>query len=70
MRHLIRVTGLIVDCGLDDAFRSGESNVWDVISELVMWKDVAKSALWFGSGSIFFMSSYLSKDSNFRYIIQ
>lgn len=45
-----------------------ESNVSEMISELVMWKNVAKSTLWFGSGSIFFLSSCFSRDSNFSII--
>ncbi|XP_020270651.1 WAT1-related protein At1g09380-like [Asparagus officinalis] len=43
-----------------------EDNAWEKIMELLLWKNVAKSTLWFGSGSIFFLSSCFSKDSNFR----
>ncbi|ONK66373.1 uncharacterized protein A4U43_C06F7090 [Asparagus officinalis] len=42
-----------------------EDNAWEKIMELLLWKNVAKSTLWFGSGSIFFLSSCFSKDSNF-----
>ncbi|ONK66371.1 uncharacterized protein A4U43_C06F7070 [Asparagus officinalis] len=45
-----------------------EDNAWEKIMELLMWKNVAKSTLWFGSGSIFFLSSCFSKDSNFSII--
>ncbi|XP_072965435.1 reticulon-like protein B17 [Typha angustifolia] len=38
------------------------------IWELIMWKNVAKSSLWFGLGSIFFISSSFSKDVSFSII--
>ncbi|XP_019707550.1 reticulon-like protein B17 isoform X2 [Elaeis guineensis] len=38
------------------------------ILELIMWKNVAKSTLWFGFGSIFFLSSCFSRDYNFSII--
>ncbi|XP_078177009.1 reticulon-like protein B18 [Carex rostrata] len=40
----------------------------DCLYELIMWKDVAKSTLWFGLGSIFFLSTSFSKDFNFSLI--
>jgi hypothetical protein len=39
----------------------------DCLYELIMWKDVAKSTLWFGVGTIFFFSTSFSRDFNFRY---
>ncbi|XP_015936290.1 reticulon-like protein B17 [Arachis duranensis] len=36
-----------------------------VISDLIMWKDVAKSTLWFGFGSLCLLSSCFSKGLNF-----
>lgn len=41
--------------------------LWERILELIMWKNVAKSSLWFGFGSMFFFSSSFSKDFSFRY---
>ncbi|PKA58816.1 Reticulon-like protein B18 [Apostasia shenzhenica] len=38
------------------------------ITDLVMWQNVAKSALWFGLGSILFLSSILSRDVGFSVI--
>ncbi|KAJ4808255.1 Reticulon-like protein [Rhynchospora pubera] len=40
----------------------------DCLYELIMWKDVAKSTLWFGLGSIFFLSTSFSRDFNFSLI--
>ncbi|XP_057730548.1 uncharacterized protein LOC130945870 [Arachis stenosperma] len=39
--------------------------VGQVISDLIMWKDVAKSTLWFGFGSLCLLSSCFSKGLNF-----
>jgi hypothetical protein len=33
----------------------------------VMWRNVAKSALWFRSGSMFFSSCSFSRDVTFRH---
>lgn len=41
--------------------------LWELMVELVMWKNAAKSSLWFGLGTMFFISSLLSKDVSFRY---
>ncbi|CAA7402534.1 unnamed protein product [Spirodela intermedia] len=37
----------------------------ETISELVMWKNFAKSSLWFGLGTLCFASSCFSRDFNF-----
>ncbi|OAY64829.1 reticulon-like protein B18 [Ananas comosus] len=42
--------------------------LWERILELIMWKNVAKSSLWFGFGSMFFLSSSFSKDFSFSII--
>ncbi|MED6146820.1 hypothetical protein PIB30_038221 [Stylosanthes scabra] len=39
--------------------------VGKVVSDLIMWKDVAKSTLWFGFGSLSLLSSCFSKGLNF-----
>ncbi|ONK80196.1 uncharacterized protein A4U43_C01F14960 [Asparagus officinalis] len=41
---------------------------WELILELVMWKNAAKSSLWFGLGTMFFLSSWFSKDVEFSWI--
>lgn len=38
-----------------------------MVVELVMWKSPARSAFWFGSGSMLFFSSF-SRDINFRHV--
>uniref|UniRef100_A0A804I7V9 Reticulon domain-containing protein n=1 Tax=Musa acuminata subsp. malaccensis TaxID=214687 RepID=A0A804I7V9_MUSAM len=49
--------------------RSSVDGLQEHIIELVMWKNVAKSTLWFGLGSMFFLSSCFSKDFSFRHDI-
>lgn len=39
--------------------------IGEVISDLVMWKDVSKSSLWFGFGSLCFLSSCFAKGVSF-----
>ena len=39
-----------------------------VVYDLIMWKDVAKSSLWFGLGCLCFLSSCFAKGMNFRWI--
>uniref|UniRef100_A0ACD6ANZ3 Uncharacterized protein n=1 Tax=Avena sativa TaxID=4498 RepID=A0ACD6ANZ3_AVESA len=45
--------------------QSGWESLWERIVELVLWKDVAKSALWFGLGSMFFFSCSFSREITF-----
>ncbi|KAM0914361.1 hypothetical protein ACQ4PT_011558 [Festuca glaucescens] len=45
--------------------QSGWEGLWERIVELVMWKDVAKSALWFGLGPMFFFSCSFSREITF-----
>ncbi|KAF0932691.1 hypothetical protein E2562_011986 [Oryza meyeriana var. granulata] len=51
--------------GADAAEVSGWEDLWERIVELVMWKNVAKSALWFGLGSMFFFSCSFSREITF-----
>lgn len=53
--------------GTDALEQSGWESLWERVVELVMWKDVAKSALWFGLGSMFFLSCSFSREITFRY---
>ncbi|KAH6833914.1 Reticulon family protein [Perilla frutescens var. hirtella] len=39
--------------------------IGEIINDLVMWKDVAKSSLWFGFGSLCFLSSCFAKGVSF-----
>jgi hypothetical protein len=39
-----------------------------VVYDLIMWKDVAKSSLWFGLGCLCFLSSCFAKGISFRWI--
>ncbi|KAL2331674.1 hypothetical protein Fmac_019255 [Flemingia macrophylla] len=39
--------------------------VGQVVSDLIMWKDVSKSTFWFGFGSLFLFSSCLTRGINF-----
>ncbi|XP_074556178.1 reticulon-like protein B17 [Curcuma longa] len=48
--------------------RSALDGIQEHIFELVMWKNVAKSTLWFGLGTLFFLSSCFSKDFSFSMI--
>ncbi|KAG0515955.1 hypothetical protein BDA96_10G321700 [Sorghum bicolor] len=54
----------VATCGTDFVERSELEGFWERIVELVMWRNVAKSALWFGSGSMFFSCSF-SRDVTF-----
>uniref|UniRef100_A0A5B7BKG6 Reticulon-like protein n=1 Tax=Davidia involucrata TaxID=16924 RepID=A0A5B7BKG6_DAVIN len=39
--------------------------IGQLISDLIMWRDVAKSSLWFGFGSLCFLSSCFARGINF-----
>ncbi|KAL7128992.1 hypothetical protein ABFS83_13G033000 [Erythranthe nasuta] len=51
----------INDCG--DGYNLDA--IGEVLNDLVMWKDVSKSSLWFGFGSLCFLSSCFAKGVNF-----
>ncbi|XP_062217357.1 reticulon-like protein B17 [Phragmites australis] len=53
------------DTGTDLVEHSGWEGFWERIVELVMWRNVAKSALWFGFGSMFFFSCSFSREIAF-----
>ncbi|KAL9454249.1 hypothetical protein AB3S75_009779 [Citrus x aurantiifolia] len=51
---------------MDDVGREGNlDRIGQVISDLIMWRDVAKSSLWFGLGCLCFLSSGFAKGVNF-----
>lgn len=51
--------------GTDFVEQSGWEGLCERIAELVMWRNVAKSALWFGFGSMFFFSCSFSREITF-----
>lgn len=58
------------DCGeleTNDGDGFNFNAIGEVLHDLIMWKDVSKSSLWFGLGSISFLSSCFVKGVNFRY---
>ncbi|XP_047051661.1 reticulon-like protein B17 [Lolium rigidum] len=48
-----------------NAEQSDWEGLWERVIELVMWKNVGRSAFWFGSGSMIFCSSSFSTDIEF-----
>ncbi|GKU96383.1 hypothetical protein SLEP1_g9624 [Rubroshorea leprosula] len=50
---------------LDDYDRGNLDRMGETISDLVMWRDVAKSSLWFGFGCLCFLSSCFAKGVSF-----
>jgi hypothetical protein len=48
--------------------QSGWEGLWERTVELLMWRNVAKSALWFGCGSMFFFSCSCSREITFRHV--
>lgn len=46
---------------VDDYDRSNLDRMGEIISDLVMWRDMAKSSLWFGLGCLCILSSCFSK---------
>lgn len=59
---------VLIWCSGEDACQSDLNRIGEIISDLVMWRHVAKSTLCFGFGSLCFLSSCFSKGFNFRYI--
>ncbi|XP_022762519.1 reticulon-like protein B18 isoform X2 [Durio zibethinus] len=49
----------------DDCKKSNIDQMGEMISHLVMWRDVAKSSLWFGFGCLCFLSSCFTKGVTF-----
>lgn len=51
--------------GPENVEQSDWEGLWEMVVELVMWKNVGRSAFWFGSGSMLFLSSSFSRDIDF-----
>ncbi|TQE03899.1 hypothetical protein C1H46_010563 [Malus baccata] len=50
---------------IDDEYRGSLDRIGQFMTDLIMWRDVARSSLWFGLGSLFFLSSCFAKGINF-----
>lgn len=50
---------------IDDEYRGSLDRIGQLMNDLIMWRDVARSSLWFGLGSLFFLSSCFAKGINF-----
>ncbi|KAL9340002.1 hypothetical protein Peur_066221 [Populus x canadensis] len=50
---------------IDEGDGSNLDRIGMVVYDLIMWKDVAKSSLWFGLGCLCFLSSCFAKGVNF-----
>lgn len=52
---------------LDNDENGSLDRIGQLITDLIMWKDAAKSSLWFGLGSLFFFSTCFTRGVSFRY---
>ncbi|KAL6145090.1 PREDICTED: reticulon-like protein B17 [Fragaria vesca subsp. vesca] len=50
---------------MDDEDGSGLDRIGQLLNDLIMWRDVARSTLWFGLGTLFFFSSCFTKGVHF-----
>lgn len=57
---------IYLDLGTVDSESYNIDAIGEVINDLVMWKDVSKSSLWFGFGSLCFLSSCFAKGVSLR----
>lgn len=61
------VTSSTLSPKISDGVQSKIDQIGQLIADLVMWKDVGKSTLWFGFGSLCFLSSCFSKGLTFSF---
>lgn len=62
--------GIVIgDLGTSDGDGCNMDAIGEMVNDLVMWKDVSKSSLWFGFGSLCFLSSCFTRGINFRYFM-
>ena len=52
---------------LDNDENGSLDRIRQLITDLIMWKDAAKSSFWFGLGSLFFFSSCIARGVSFRF---
>ncbi|KAL6594829.1 hypothetical protein ACP70R_048278 [Stipagrostis hirtigluma subsp. patula] len=50
--------------GAENEGLNGWEDFWEMAVDLIMWKNVARSAFWFGSGSMLIVSSTFSREIN------
>lgn len=55
--------------GTSDGDLCNLDRIGQLVTDLIMWNDVAKSSLWFGFGSLCVLSSCFAKGVSFRYAI-
>lgn len=55
-----------VDVETDEEDQVCLNRIGQLMNDLIMWKDVTKSSLWFGVGSLFFLSSCFTNGVSFR----
>jgi hypothetical protein len=55
-----------VEIETEDEDGSNLDRIGQMITDLIMWRDAAKSSLWFGFGTLCFFSSCFAKGINFR----
>lgn len=51
---------------IDEEDPGSLDQIGQLMSDLITWKNVARSSLWFGFGSLFFLSSCYSSGISFR----
>lgn len=51
---------------MDDGGEGNLDRIGQMLADLIMWRDVAKSSLWFGFGCLCFLSSGFAKGVSFR----
>ncbi|KAL2245717.1 UNVERIFIED_CONTAM: Reticulon-like protein B17 [Sesamum indicum] len=56
---------LSLNLGTSDGDGCNMDAIGEMVNDLVMWKDVSKSSLWFGFGSLCFLSSCFTRGINF-----
>ncbi|KAA8526345.1 hypothetical protein F0562_008452 [Nyssa sinensis] len=52
---------------INDGDRHNLDRIGQLFSDIIMWSDVSKSSLWFGFGSLCFLSSCFSRGINFSF---
>lgn len=68
MAHLYYCLTLssISDVETDDGDSGNLDRIGQAITDLIMWRDAAKSTLWFGLGSLCFLASCFAQGISFR----
>lgn len=56
----------LVDIETNEEDQGSLNGIGQLMNDLIMWKDVARSSLWFGFGAVFLLSSCFTKGISFR----